>query len=75
MILYMDMANMLTIPGSANVKNNRHGGMVANAVLESSFTVIILSGGEDLLKKDSSVDTATGESFLSARSRGQGNFR
>ena len=36
-MLYIDMANILTMPGNATVKNSLHGDMVENIVFESSF--------------------------------------
>ncbi len=36
-MLYIDIANILTMPGNATVKNNLHGESVENIVLESIF--------------------------------------
>jgi hypothetical protein len=38
-IEYTDMANILTIPGSATVKNSFHGFIVANICLESNCII------------------------------------
>ena len=37
MMLYIDIANILIIPGNATVKNSLHGDIVANIVFESIF--------------------------------------
>ena len=42
-MLYTDIANMLTIPGIATTKNSRHGFMVAYIISAFVFVDIIIS--------------------------------